>query len=212
MRVVLFGAGTYGQVYLSYLRDDGAFDVAGFMDDDPRWSGQVIHGVPVLGTTADLPRCHELGIEGIIAPIGNNAARLRILDAATQLGLSTPGYRHPTAIVSKDAVIGNGVYILPGSIVMPFAELGEYVMVSMGVNIAHHTVLHRGVFVSTGVNLGAGVDVGECAYLGIGGVIMTGVKSIGARAVVGAGAVVIRDVPADTTVVGVPAKPIAKTS
>ena len=210
MILVLVGAGTYGQVYHSYLREGMDFEVVGFLDDNPDLVGKVIENIPVLGTTAELLKCKRQGIEGVIVPIGNNAARVRILEYAQDIGLATPSFFHSTTIISEDARIGKGVYILPGSIVMPYADIRDYVMISMGVNVAHHTVLHRGVFLSTGVNMGAGIDVGESTYVGIGAVIMTGIKSVGAQVKIGAGAVVIRDVPAATTVAGVPAKPLQK--
>jgi maltose O-acetyltransferase len=49
------------------------------------------------------------------------------------------------------------------------------------------------------------VSVGERAFVGIGAVVLPNV-SIGADCVVGAGAVVTRDVPPGTTVVGIPAR------
>lgn len=210
MKIVMVGAGTYGRVYLSYLREGTDFEVVAFLDDDLNLRGRIIEGIPIVGVTTDLVQCKEQGIEGVVAPIGNNAARMRILEYAQEIGLATPSFFHPTAIVSENASIGKGIYILPGSIVMPYADVRDYVMISMGVNVAHHTILHRGVFLSTGVNMGAGIDVGESAYVGIGAVIMTGVKSIGEEAIIGAGAVVIRNVPAATTVAGVPAKPLQR--
>ncbi len=210
MKVVLVGAGTYGQVYLSYLREHTDFEIAGFLDDNPALVGNTIKNIPVLGTTTDLIKYKIMGIEGIFVPIGNNIARVRILEQAKAIGLATPNFIHPTAIISKDALVGEGVYILAGSIVMPYVDIRNYVMISMGVNVAHHTTLRPGVFLSTGVDMGAGVDVGEYAYVGMGAVIMTGVKSIGSHAIVGAGAVVIRDVLEATTVAGVPAKPLQK--
>jgi acetyltransferase-like isoleucine patch superfamily enzyme len=52
--------------------------------------------------------------------------------------------------------------------------------------------------------------VGEGAFVGIGSCVVPGV-TIGAWAIVGAGAVVIRDVPPGATVVGNPARLLAKT-
>jgi acetyltransferase EpsM len=51
------------------------------------------------------------------------------------------------------------------------------------------------------------VFVGEGAHLGIGAIIIQGVK-IGKFATIGADAVVTQDIPDHCTAVGIPAKPI----
>jgi acetyltransferase-like isoleucine patch superfamily enzyme len=50
------------------------------------------------------------------------------------------------------------------------------------------------------------VTIGEGAHVGLGAAVREGID-VGHRAVVAAGAVVIRDVAAGTLVVGVPARP-----
>jgi acetyltransferase-like isoleucine patch superfamily enzyme len=52
------------------------------------------------------------------------------------------------------------------------------------------------------------VACGEDVFIGTGAVIIPGIH-IGARAIVGAGATVIRDVPDGVTVVGCPARPVS---
>lgn len=55
--VLLVGAGRAGVLSVREIRAQGNTDLdpVGFVDDDPLKVGSVIHGVPVLGTTADLP-------------------------------------------------------------------------------------------------------------------------------------------------------------
>lgn len=210
MKVVIAGAGSYGRVYLEYIKEQETFDVIGFLDDDPAKKGTEIQGIPVLGSTQHFDFLQELGINGVLAPIGNNLARIKILERARSAGLKTPNFIHNTAIISPDSTPtpGCGIYVLAGSIIMPFVTFNDFVMVSMGVKIAHHTRWGRGAFVSTGANVGANFCIGARAFLGIGSTIMTGIDRIGADSTVGAGAVVIDDVPSGATVVGNPARVI----
>ncbi len=57
-RVLIFGAGDAGARIVRELLKGGehGYHPVGFVDDDPAKMGRRIHGVPVLGTRADLPR------------------------------------------------------------------------------------------------------------------------------------------------------------
>lgn len=54
-----------------------------------------------------------------------------------------------------------------------------------------------------------GIRIGDRCWLGHGATVLDGVE-LGARCVVGAGAVVTKSFPAGTTLVGVPARPVAR--
>ena len=69
-----------------------------------------------------------------------------------------------------------------------------------------HSILHEGTFLSTGVNFGASIIANKYAYIGISATIMTGVHELGENCLIGAGAVVIKDVPQNAIMAGIPAK------
>ncbi|UVK40904.1 sugar O-acetyltransferase [Mesorhizobium sp. AR10] len=60
-----------------------------------------------------------------------------------------------------------------------------------------------------GLEIGRPVEIGDNVWIGGSAIILGGV-SIGEGAIIGAGAVVTRDVPANTTVVGNPARPVKR--
>lgn len=206
MKSVIIGAGTYGEVYLAYLQEAGV-DIVGFIDDAPKSDN--VRGVPVLGGMECLPQLKEVyGVEAIYCPLGNNKLRVKFLLYAKELGYQTPNFIHPSVVISPNVTIGNGVYILLGTTIMPHTTIKDYTMISMGVHLAHHTVLEEGVFLSTGCNFGASIVAHKYAYCGISSTIMTGLHELGEDCLIGAGAVVIRDVEPKAVVAGVPAKVI----
>lgn len=206
MKSVIIGAGKYGEVYLSYLQEAGV-DVVGFLDDDPNIINIKFGGLPVLGPTSILPILKEkYGITAVYCPLGNNRLRVKFLRLAASLGYETPNYIHPSVIISPHVKIGKGVYILLGTKIMPFTIIEDYVMISMNVSIAHHNTLQTGCFLSTGCNFGASIIAEENSYCGIGSTIMTGLQILGKDCLIGAGAVVIKNVPQGAIMAGVPAK------
>ena len=206
MRSVLIGAGTYGEVYLAYLQEAGV-DIVGFLDDDQKYEGQSVRDIPVLGGVSRLNDLKETeNIEAVYCPLGNNKLRVKFLTMAKELGYKTPNYIHPSVLISPNVTIGEGVYILLGTTIMPHTVIKDYVMISMGVHLAHHNVLEEGVFLSTGCNFGASIHAHKYAYCGISSTIMTGMHELGEDCLIGAGAVVIKDVPDGAVMAGVPAK------
>lgn len=206
MKSIIIGAGTYGEVYLAYLQEAGV-EVVGFVDDNPELEGTDVRGIPVICKMADLALLKEThGVEAVYCPLGNNKLRVEFLTKARELGYETPNYIHPSVLISPNVTIGKGVYILLGTTIMPHTVIKDFVMISMGVHVAHHNVLEEGVFLSTGCNFGASIVAHKYAYCGISSTIMTGLHTLGEDCLIGAGAVVIKDVEPKAVMAGVPAK------
>ena len=206
MKSIIIGAGTYGEVYLAYLQEAGV-NVIGFLDDDPKYADQNVRGIPVLGPISKLDTLMKTdSIEAVYCPLGNNKLRVQFLTKARNLGYKTPNYIHPSVIISPNVIIGEGVYILLGTTIMPHTIIKDFVMISMGVHLAHHCLLEEGVFLSTGCNFGASIHAHKYAYCGISSTIMTGIHELGEDCLIGAGAVVIRNVHDRAVMAGVPAK------
>ena len=207
MKSIIIGAGTYSEVYLAFLQEAGN-EVVGFLDDDEKYSGKEVMGIPVFGTTAMLPELKgKYGVEAVYCPIGSNKTRVHFLELARSLGYKTPNFIHRTVVIGPNVTIADeGVYILQATQIMPFVSIEKDVMISAGSNIIHHCHLSQGTFISNGVNFGAFVLAEKYAYIGMGSTVMTGVKVVGEDCLVGAGAVVVKDVPSKAIVAGGPAK------
>lgn len=88
-------------------------------------------------------------------------------------------------------------------------RLGRGTVVNRGATIGHHTVIGPHSFVGPGANVAGEVIAGEQVHIAVGATVRDNLV-IGDRAVIGAGAAAVKDVPADTIVVGVPARPLAR--
>lgn len=206
MKSIIIGAGTYGEVYLAFLREAG-IDIVGFLDDDPKFEEKFVKGVPVLGKVSLLESLRNQGVEAVYCPLGNNKLRVKFLEQSRQLGYKTPNYIHPSVLISPEVSIAKeGIYILQATQIMPYVVIERDVMISTGANIIHHSHLSQGTFVSNGVCFGANVHSEKYAYVGMGATVMTGVNTLGEDCLIGAGAVVIKDVPDGAVMAGVPAK------
>lgn len=106
---------------------------------------------------------------------------------------------HPSATVDQTAIIGRGCVIGAGVHIGPGVWLGDHVHIGAGSTLTRTTV---GAFttISPGVDIAGDVTVGSGVLLGVGARVAN-LRSIGDNAVVGAGAVVVRDVAPGETVV-----------
>ena len=200
--VNVIGAGGHAKVVISTLRAAG-WQVTGVYDDQPSLQGSLVLDVPVVGPIAAIRE--QAGRPAIIA-IGQNAVRRRI---SREYSLHWVTAIHPRACVDPTAVIEPGAVIFAGAIIQPCVRVGIHAIVNTAATVDHDCVLEPFVQLAPGVHLSGQVSVGEGAFLGTGSSTIQRVK-IGAWAVVGAGAVVIRDLAEGVTAVGVPARVIPR--
>ncbi len=108
-------------------------------------------------------------------------------------------------VIEDDVEIGSNTSIDRGA--LGNTVLGEGTKVDNLVHIAHNVIIGKHCRIICHVGIGGSVRIGDRAYLGIGALVKNQ-KTIGADALIGMGAVVVKDVPANTTVIGNPARPI----
>jgi FlaA1/EpsC-like NDP-sugar epimerase len=94
IRTMLVGAGQAGVLVARELsqRPDLGLRPVGFLDDDPNKLGMVLHGIPVVGSSANLPElCARLNAQQVLITIANapGAAIRNIRKLAEEANIST---------------------------------------------------------------------------------------------------------------------------
>jgi sugar O-acyltransferase (sialic acid O-acetyltransferase NeuD family) len=201
-KLYIIGAGGHGQVVLDCARASG-FEIGGFLDDNEELYGKIINGVEVIGKVELSKRLDGL----FIVAIGDNTKRKEVVETLNFGKGKFAKVIHPSATIGSNVEIGEGSMIIGGVVVNTNTKIGRHVIINTSSSIDHHNEIGDFVHIAPGTHTGGNVHVGEGAFVGIGVSVIPEVK-VGKWSIVGAGSVIIEDVPDYATVVGNPGKVI----
>jgi len=207
--LVLWGASGHGKVVLDIARAMGGFTTISFVDDACERSGLDFCDCPVFGAGQHLQWLRDRGGAKYVVSIGHNEMRAACFQRAFDHGLLPATLIHPAAVVSKSARLEDGTVVMAKAVINADARIGKNCIVNTAAVVEHDCRIGDHVHLSPGVLLGGGVTVHSFAHVGIGAIALPGAE-IGAGAIVGAGAVVLDSVPSGATVVGIPARALAR--
>jgi sugar O-acyltransferase (sialic acid O-acetyltransferase NeuD family) len=200
-RLLIVGTGGQGKVVMDCALN--SYDDITFMTNDINTHG--IDEYKILYEQDISPEYIVSNFDEIIVAIGNNKARLNLSLKYVSQGLKLATIIHPAAIVSKYAQIQEGTVIFANAVVNPYAKIGKASIINTGSIVEHDCVLEDGVHISPNAAMGGTVCIGKKTWVCVGSSIANNIK-VGQEVVIGAGAVVIKDVPDKVLVAGVPAR------
>ncbi len=208
--LLIVGASGFGRevawVVERINRQQPTWNLLGFLDDNAALHGSVVNGYPVLGGCAQLPDYPEAFV---VCAVGASKTRRAIIDHIKAI---RPQVKFATLIdpgVEQSDLnqIGAGTIICAHTIITVNVTIGEHVIINLDCTVGHDAILHDFVTLYPSVNVSGITEVGAATELGTGANIIQG-RKIGAETIVGAGSVVVKDIPDKCTAVGSPAKPI----
>ncbi len=193
---------------LNALPDGPRWNVLGWVDEDPKRKGEIVDGLPIIGTPDHVGQ--EFGGNDILfhCAIGHNFHRRRLAAIFEGAGFTAATLVDPSAVIAPNAHVGAGSYVGPLAVLAPRARIGRHAMVNLGASVGHDCDCADFVQVCPGARLSGRSRLGEGAFVGSNGVVAPRI-GIAEWATVGASSLATRDVPPRVTALGVPAKVLA---
>jgi sugar O-acyltransferase (sialic acid O-acetyltransferase NeuD family) len=183
------------------------WNVIGFVENTRERIGQHVNGIPIISLEKAAKYSTDIYA---VAAIGKSETRERAVKEAEELGFRFATLIHPTVCMDRETVkIGQGSMICAGNILTVNINIGKHVLLNNNCTIGHDCVLEDYVSLAPGCHLSGYTILRRGCYLGTGSVTIEKIE-IGHYSVIGAGAVVINNIPANVTAAGVPTRIISK--
>jgi sugar O-acyltransferase (sialic acid O-acetyltransferase NeuD family) len=207
-QLVIVGAGGFGREMLAWARQSVQFgvewEIGGFLDDNLAALDGKKTPARVVGRIADYePKSGEV----FICALGVPAVKRKVTELLLGRGAVFTRLIHRTALIGDNVDMAPGVIMCPYSIASANNRLGLGVALNLHATVDHDATVDDWSQVNCHCDLTAAVRVGKEVFLGSRVSVIPNVK-IGDGAYVGAGSVVLRDVPPGAKVVGSPARRI----
>ena len=213
--LVIIGAGGFGREVkwlverinqFSVKKNQGKkWNLIGFIDDGLP-EGTQVEDLAVLGGR-DYLNTISSTLNAVCA-IGSSRVRSQLMkELQKNKNLYFPNLIDPSVLYSASVSLGIGNIICAGSVLTVNIQIGDFCILNLDCTVGHDAFIGDYTTLYPSVNLSGCTEVEDETEIGTGSHIIQGIK-IGKRTILGAGAVVVRDIPSGCTAVGNPAKVI----
>lgn len=144
---------------------------------------------PVL---ADIDHYEIQGDEYFVVAVADIQFRKKMIEKVIEKGGRFINLIHPTAIVDKHSVIGNGNIVSPYSIIGPNVQLGDFNVMTSQTIIGHDCIVGSNNFFAS-TSLCGHASVADDNYFGIRATVLPHI-AIGSKNIVQAGFIVDRQI------------------
>ena len=211
---IIWGATGQAKVAYDILLEEGA-EVVHLFDNNSSLESP-LPGVPVSYGIAGLQAFIKYLNSKNLSPAdidcitaiggGNGKARASMTQLMESHGFTPRSLIHRSAIISSTADLGQNLQLLAGSIIGAFATVGDYTIINSGANVDHDCKIGRMCHLAPHAALAGEVVIENNVFVGTNATVLPRI-SIGADSVIGAGAVVIKNVRTGSVIIGNPGLP-----
>jgi sugar O-acyltransferase (sialic acid O-acetyltransferase NeuD family) len=182
-----------------------AWEIVGFVDDDPETHGKRCGPYRVLGGREQFK---EHSHASVLAVPGNSTNFWNRETIISSLGIPDSRFAsviHPSVRLGIGCTCGRNVLLMSGVVATTDVHIGHHVVILPNTVLSHDVTVDDLTMLGSNVSLSGAVHLGRSSYIGTGSRIIQNVH-VAEHALVGMGSVVIGDVEAGTVVAGCPAR------
>lgn len=199
--LIIIGAGGHGKVVADTAKIMNKWENIYFLDNDTTLCNVV--GIDVIGQASDW--YNYIDDNDIFVAIGDNTIRKKIISLLEENKANIATLIHPAAVIADKVTISYGSIVMAGTVINSSTEIGKGCIINTSSSIDHDNLIGEYVHISPGVHTAGNVSIGGLSWLGIGSTVSNNVK-INEECIVGAGAVVVKDLTEPGIYLGVPAR------
>ncbi len=200
-KLLIIGAGGHGRVAADIAIKMDKWNDISFLDDNDDIKPSM--GIEVIGKSSDAFK--YIKDHDIFIAIGDNTTREMIQEKLQADGARIPVLVHPDAVIGTQVELGDGTVVMAGVVINCCTKIGRGCIINTGATIDHDNYIEDYVHISPGAHTAGTVKIGKGTWLGIGSIVSNNL-SITSRCIVGAGAVVVKDITEAGIYIGVPAR------
>ena len=201
-KLVILGAGGHAKVAVDIALSMQRWTNIMLLDDQTDLMGTTVLGQPVVAPIKEYLNYHDNQTDFFVS-LGDNQLRKKWTEALKEHDVKITTLIHPKAVINRDVSIEEGSIVMAGAVINSGTVIEQGVIVNTSVSVDHDCHIGSFVHLSPGVHLGGTVKVGDLSWLGIGTTVIQQV-TIASKVIIGAGALVIKDVLESGVYVGSP--------
>ena len=200
-KLIIIGVNGHGKVIADIATATGEYEEITFLCNFDKKTECM--GFPIIGKFEDA--LQYIGKAEFVVAIGDSEMRRQLMEWLLEQGADFATLVHPNAVIGSKVTIGIGTVVMPGTVVQAETRIGKGCIINTSSSVDHGCILKDYVHVAVGAHLCGLVTVGENTCVGASATIINGVH-VCDNCMIGAGAVVVKNIKESGTYIGVPAK------
>lgn len=205
--ILIIGASGHAKVIIDILERLNQYNIIGLVDTYKSKTERLFN-YNILGTEHDIPQLiKKHNVFGGIIAIGDNYTRMKLAKAINDQHTNFKFITaiHPQAIIGKNVQIDEGTCVMAGAIINADACIGKHCIINTKSSVGHDCLIKCYNSIAPGATLGGNVHIDKCSSVSINATVIENI-SIGKHTVIGAAALVNKNIGNFKVAYGIPAK------